>query len=78
MIVPCGIRDKGVTSLRLELDVPVTMESVMDACERHFERLFDATLVRVLIVPATMRLFGDLNWWCPKFLLRWLGPAKPH
>jgi len=23
----------------------------------------DATLVRVLIVPATMRLFGDLNWW---------------
>lgn len=23
----------------------------------------DATLIRVLIVPATMRLFGDLNWW---------------
>jgi RND superfamily putative drug exporter len=23
----------------------------------------DATLVRVLIVPATMRLFGDVNWW---------------
>jgi RND superfamily putative drug exporter len=30
----------------------------------------DATLVRVLIVPATMRLFGDLNWWAPKFLRR--------
>ncbi len=28
----------------------------------------DATLVRVLIVPATMRLFGDLNWWAPAFL----------
>ncbi len=25
----------------------------------------DATLVRVLLVPATMRLFGDLNWWLP-------------
>lgn len=25
----------------------------------------DATLVRVLLVPATMRLFGDLNWWAP-------------
>jgi putative drug exporter of the RND superfamily len=25
----------------------------------------DASLVRVLIVPATMRLFGDLNWWMP-------------
>ena len=23
----------------------------------------DATLVRVLLVPATMRLFGDWNWW---------------
>jgi RND superfamily putative drug exporter len=28
----------------------------------------DATLVRVLIVPATMRLFGDFNWWAPRFL----------
>jgi putative drug exporter of the RND superfamily len=25
----------------------------------------DATLVRVLIVPATMRLLGHLNWWAP-------------
>lgn len=25
----------------------------------------DATLVRVLLVPATMRLFGRLNWWAP-------------
>ncbi|MBX3028162.1 MMPL family transporter [bacterium] len=29
----------------------------------------DATLVRCLIVPAAMRLFGDWNWWAP----RWLG-----
>ena len=25
----------------------------------------DATLVRVLIVPSTMRLLGHLNWWAP-------------
>ena len=25
----------------------------------------DATVVRMLIVPATMRLFGSLNWWAP-------------
>ncbi len=25
----------------------------------------DATLVRVLLVPATMRLLGDTNWWAP-------------
>jgi RND superfamily putative drug exporter len=30
----------------------------------------DATLVRILLVPATMRLFGHLNWWAPKCLLR--------
>ena len=31
----------------------------------------DATVVRLLIVPATMRLFGDLNWWRPAILTRW-------
>ena len=30
----------------------------------------DATLVRVLIVPATMRLSGNLNWWAPRALKR--------
>lgn len=25
----------------------------------------DATVVRALVVPATMRLLGDLNWWAP-------------
>jgi len=30
----------------------------------------DATLVRVLLVPATMRLLGQLNWWAPRWLVR--------
>jgi RND superfamily putative drug exporter len=30
----------------------------------------DATLVRALIVPATMRLLGRLNWWAPRPLAR--------
>jgi RND superfamily putative drug exporter len=30
----------------------------------------DATLVRLLLVPATMRLFGHLNWWAPAILVR--------
>ncbi len=30
----------------------------------------DATLVRALIVPATMRLLGDLNWWAPSPIAR--------
>ncbi len=29
----------------------------------------DATLVRSLLVPATMRMLGDLNWWAPSWLL---------
>ena len=27
--------------------------------------LLDATLVRGLLVPATMRLLGNINWWWP-------------
>jgi hypothetical protein len=30
----------------------------------------DATIVRALLVPATMRLMGRWNWWVPKHLAR--------
>jgi trehalose monomycolate/heme transporter len=30
----------------------------------------DATIVRVLLEPATMRLMGKWNWWAPGFLGR--------
>jgi trehalose monomycolate/heme transporter len=33
--------------------------------------LIDATIVRALLVPATMRLLGRLNWWAPGPLQRW-------
>ena len=36
--------------------------------------LLDATVVRALLVPATMRLLGDWNWWAPRAMLR-LIPA---
>ena len=32
--------------------------------------LVDATIVRVLLVPATMRLLGHWNWWAPSFMSR--------
>jgi trehalose monomycolate/heme transporter len=32
--------------------------------------ILDATLVRVLLVPATMRLLGRANWWAPRPLRR--------
>jgi hypothetical protein len=30
--------------------------------------LLDATVVRALLVPALMKLFGDANWWAPKWM----------
>ncbi|MEY2431636.1 MAG: putative drug exporter of the superfamily [Acidimicrobiaceae bacterium] len=32
----------------------------------------DATIVRMVLVPATMELLGDANWWLPKWLDRLL------
>jgi len=32
--------------------------------------ILDATIVRALLVPALMRLFGERNWWAPKSLQR--------
>ncbi|MDP2292048.1 MAG: MMPL family transporter [Actinomycetota bacterium] len=34
----------------------------------------DATIVRMVLVPATMELLGDRNWWIPK----WLDRILPH
>ncbi|RHW26884.1 MMPL family transporter [Nocardioides immobilis] len=50
--------------------------------------IVDATIVRALMVPATMALLGRLNWWAPGPLRRWwerygfregaaLAPAGP-
>ena len=32
--------------------------------------LIDATIVRALLVPSLMRLFGEWNWWAPAPLRR--------
>ena len=39
--------------------------------------LLDATIVRALVVPATMRLMGKANWWSPRWLDILFG-SKPH
>jgi putative drug exporter of the RND superfamily len=41
--------------------------------------LFDATVVRALLVPALMKLLGDWNWYLPERVRRAmrLGPRKP-
>jgi RND superfamily putative drug exporter len=36
--------------------------------------LLDATVVRLLLVPAVMHMLGWFNWWIP----RWLGRLLPE
>jgi RND superfamily putative drug exporter len=38
--------------------------------------LIDATLVRAVLLPATMKLLGERNWWLPR-KLDWL-PKFEH
>ena len=38
--------------------------------------LVDATIVRAVLLPATMKLLGDWNWYLPKWL-EWL-PQLSH
>ena len=36
----------------------------------------DATLVRLVLVPATMELLGDRNWWAPEWLVKRLPTIR--
>ncbi len=40
--------------------------------------IFDATVIRALLVPALMRLLGDANWWMPKWTRIALHIPKPE
>ena len=39
--------------------------------------LIDATVVRILLVPATMKLLGNWNWWAPGPMRPLVGAARP-
>lgn len=45
LIVPCGISDKGVTSLRAELDRDVPMDEVAERAGGHFAALHESVVV---------------------------------
>ena len=45
-IVPCGLRDKGVTSLRKLLDRPVSMDVAIEHVIRHFGTVFGMEMKR--------------------------------
>jgi RND superfamily putative drug exporter len=39
--------------------------------------LIDATIVRAALLPATMKLLGDRNWYMPSWL-SWLPKLERH
>jgi RND superfamily putative drug exporter len=39
--------------------------------------LLDATIVRAVLLPATMKLLGDANWYLPRWL-EWLPHVEPQ
>src|ERR1043166_8221725 len=39
--------------------------------------LIDATIVRAVLLPATMKLLGDWNWYLPNWL-GWLPKLETH
>lgn len=44
-IIPCGINNKAVSSMEMELGKKVDMEAVKDSLKKHFETLFEATIL---------------------------------
>ena len=45
LIVPCGISNKGVTSLEKELGHKIDLQEVKEKLLHHFENIFEAELI---------------------------------
>ncbi len=78
--VAAGVQHTGriITSAALLLSVVIAGFATSDIVMIKFVGvgmliavLLDATVVRALLVPATMRLLGRVNWWAPGPLRRW-------
>ncbi len=77
--VALGVAHTGRVITAAALIMAISFAALM-AAQVSFIRMFglgltiavlaDATLVRVLLVPAFMRVLGRRNWWAPAFLAR--------
>ena len=45
LIVPCGIRDRGVTSIEAEVDLAPSLDQAANSISRHFGRVFGRQMV---------------------------------
>ena len=77
--VALGLAHTGRVITAAALLMSISFAALMSA-DVSFMRMFgvgltlavvvDATLIRMLLVPAFMHLFGGLNWWAPRPLVR--------
>jgi len=44
-IIPCGINDKGITSMQKEIGKKISFEKVISRIMFHFEKKFEAKIV---------------------------------
>ena len=52
LIVPCGIAERGVTSLRQQLGREVPMADVEESLVHHFAQVFSRRVSRAMATPA--------------------------
>jgi lipoyl(octanoyl) transferase len=45
LITPCGIRQRGVTSMQRELGSPLSMQAVKESFVRHFCEVFNLQVI---------------------------------
>ena len=57
-IIPCGIADKGVTSLELLLGREIAMDDVKQRIQKHFGAVFGAKVIPVDSLPEFEREFA--------------------
>ena len=57
-IIPCGIRDKGVTSLH-QLGLATTLDEFADVYWEHFARIFDVKASQALDYASSVKLLDN-------------------
>ena len=55
---------------------PLVHDVQADGRRPAFAVLLDATLIRGVLLPSTMKLLGERNWWLPRQLR--LAAQDPH
>ena len=67
---PQAVRLLGPGAQAYAADLRREWEPVLALAAEEMDARDDATLVRMLLVPATMSVLGEWNWWAPRWMKR--------